>query len=59
MNRGDAQVAPAEVAAKLSPAKREYVETKVVLPAWRAAVEARRVAEQERRVSEARERDPR
>ena len=55
----DAQEVPAELAAKLSLGEREYVESKVVLPARRAAEQARRMAEEERRALEVRERDPR
>jgi hypothetical protein len=55
----DTHEVPAELAAKLSPEEREYVESKVMLPARRAAEQARRMAEEERRALEVRERDPR
>lgn len=50
---------PADLAARLSTDEIEYVESRVVLPARRAAEQSRRMAEEERRALEVRERDPR
>ncbi|MEM5368980.1 hypothetical protein V4C53_23520 [Paraburkholderia azotifigens] len=55
----DAIDIPVDLAAKLSPQERKYVENKVILPARRAAEQLHQVAEDERRALEARERDPR
>ncbi|MEX3765157.1 hypothetical protein [Paraburkholderia phenoliruptrix] len=55
----DALEIPGELSARLSPQEAQYVESKVIHPAREAAEQSLRLAEEERRAREDRERDPR